>query len=165
MPYLHLDLAKTYYQRRSANWRRAYVAFTRWPLSKIRLVGDRNPEAADRCRPKDRRRRTTPGTGTEPPPARTRPAFSLTFRVGLYPLSGWCRAPRRPATTRAATDLKQKLFRPPISHSVSPRRRGPPPTALPRVPAGAELGAGAELPGRPQPPGLRQKSCSAPTSS
>jgi hypothetical protein len=37
--------------------------------------------------------------------------------------------------------------------------------APPRVPAGAELGAGAELPGRPQPPGLRKKSCSAPTSS
>ena len=32
----------------------------------------------------------------------------------------------------------------------------------PRVPAGAELGAGAELPGRPQPPGLRKKSCSEP---
>ena len=62
------------------------------PSSRAPQIHPRNPEAADRCRPKDRRRRTTPGTGTEPPPARTRRAFSLTFRVGLYPLLGWCRA-------------------------------------------------------------------------
>jgi hypothetical protein len=41
---------------------------------------------------------------------------------------------------------------------TAPRRRGPRRADPPRVPAGAELGAGGELPGRPQPPGLRKKS-------
>jgi hypothetical protein len=43
------------------------------------------------------------GAGSAEP---TRRAFSLTFRVGLYPLSGWCRIPCRAGAARRA-DLQQ----------------------------------------------------------
>ena len=124
------------------------------PSSRAPQIHPRNPEAADRCRPKDRRRRTTPGTGTEPPPARTRRAFSLislTFRVGLYPLLGWCRA-----------DLQQ--HEPPAGPSCL--LADVTDSFLANAGSGrAELGAGAEPGGRPQPPGRRKNSCSAPPSS
>jgi hypothetical protein len=119
-----------------------------------------------------------PETGTEPPPARAatrsqrrrhteppaRAAGDLaasdraaTRCQGRRPRTrpGAARAPGAPGTLRG---LKQKLFGPPFSHLVSTRPRG--------VPAGAERGAGgAELRGRPQPPGLRKNSRRPPTSS
>jgi hypothetical protein len=61
------------------------------------------------------------------------------------------RAGPRPRRARNPQGLKRKLFRPPFTHRVSTRPRGMP--------------AGAELPGRPQPPRLRKNSRRPPTSS
>src|SRR5580692_2770889 len=74
------------------------------------------------------------------------------------PAQGRPRAGPRPWRARNPQGLKRKLFRPPFTHRVSTRPRG--------MPAGAERGAGgAELPGRPQPPGLRKNSRRPPPSS
>ena len=78
-------------------------------------------------------------TGTEPPPARTRRRLS-DIRVGLHP----CRAGaarRADPQQRDHKDLKQKLFWPPFSHTVSPRParadadRPAPPGTAPGAPA------------------------------
>jgi hypothetical protein len=129
-------------------------AHTVSPSARARAAADRPPPPGRRTRPG--RRPASSYGAVRNRQARVKRAAELTsitshstrnsspvrslFRVGLHPLLGWCRA-RRHDTSRLLADVTDFLF---SECRIGAGRRG-----------------GAELGGRPQPPGRRKKSCSA----